>query len=217
MTSLKLCGIRSLEDYQTVAQNDVDYVGFVFATSKRRVTPEQVDTIITSSSQKTDVKHVGVFVNPSMNEVIKTTSLINLDVLQFHGDEGVDFIKQVQKVVKREIWKAIPHGPGTGMRMLAFADVVDGFVIDTRVDGKYGGTGVRFDWRSIPDYSQLAAPIQKKCFIAGGITPENVSECLSYGPQGIDVSSGIEKGSQKDHMRLNLLLERMKAYETSQA
>ncbi|WP_257347693.1 phosphoribosylanthranilate isomerase [Pseudalkalibacillus decolorationis] len=213
MSAIKVCGVRTVEDYELIVQGDIDYVGFVFAPSKRQVTPEHICSVVSDSKVQSNIHHVAVFVNPTIQEIIRVCKMVKIDVIQLHGNEQNELIDQIRaQKLDIEIWKAIPHSENTSAMMKEYASFVDGFVIDTKIDGKSGGTGCRFDWQSIPSYKELAKLLQKRCFIAGGITPDNISECLSYGPDGIDLSSGIEKGSSKDPTLFNLLIERMRNY-----
>ncbi|WP_261128857.1 phosphoribosylanthranilate isomerase [Bacillus sp. Marseille-Q3570] len=205
MPYLKICGIRSQEDYETVREYGADYVGFIFADSKRRVSPIDVSTWIKPHHQ---LKHVGVFVNPDLNEIEETLSHVKLDVIQLHGKESNSFINKVRQSVNIEIWKALPHGEGT-LQQLNEYNNVDGFVIDTKVKGKWGGTGLKFDWNAIPAYTKKALEMNQDCFIAGGITPTNIEECLSFNPMGIDLSSGVEENNRKSPQLINDLIERM--------
>jgi phosphoribosylanthranilate isomerase len=90
--------------------------------------------------------------------------------------------------------------------MRQYAGVADGYVVDSRVSGAWGGTGVAFDWSNVPFYLEEAARQAVPCFIAGGITPENVERLLAYRPYGIDISSGIEENGEKS-------VEKMKEIE----
>ncbi|MCF6137436.1 phosphoribosylanthranilate isomerase [Pseudalkalibacillus berkeleyi] len=213
MTQLKLCGIRSKQDYDLVSQySEVDYIGFIFAESKRQVKPEIVKQWINEDSP---ASHVGIFVNPSIEEVLETIDFAPIDIIQLHGNESTSFLHELKSKTNIEIWKALPHTPETIGKMDNYVDTVDGFVIDTKVQGQWGGTGIRFDWDAIPTYVRYSQRMNIKCLIAGGINPSNVEECLSYKPIGIDLSSGIETNENKDREKMNGLIERMNQYEHS--
>lgn len=209
MTQLKICGVRSQEDYNLVSKSGAHFAGFIFAPSKREVTPEAVSQWIEGSQR---IRHVGVFVNPSLEKVLSTLEVVQLDVIQLHGKESIDFIDELKSITGIQIWKALPHSDRTLEVMESFLNVVDGFVIDTKVKGKWGGTGIRFDWTTIPAYTTFANKHDKHCFIAGGISPENMKECLTFEPIGIDLSSGVEKNERKDPNKIDTLTERMKEY-----
>ncbi|MGM7701517.1 phosphoribosylanthranilate isomerase [Pseudalkalibacillus sp. Hm43] len=212
MTKLKICGARSREDYVKIQKSSADYAGFIFAESKRRVAPQDVKRWTIGNQ---GISHVGVFVNPTLKQIKETLVEVDLDVLQLHGTESVSFIKQVKAQTDKVIWKALPHSEQTLDEMADYMAVVDGFVIDTKVKGKTGGTGIRFDWEAIPAYTELAKKNEKLCLIAGGIHPDNVQACLSKKPLGIDLSSGVEQNERKSETEISKLTERMNAYANS--
>ncbi|WP_349407425.1 phosphoribosylanthranilate isomerase [Pseudalkalibacillus sp. SCS-8] len=209
MTKLKICGARTQEDFHLINTSSADYVGFIFAKSKRQVTPQTVKQWIPDDRKSL---LVGVFVDPTVMEVQEVLEEVDLDVLQLHGTESITFIKDLKVRTGKEIWKALSHSERTLDEMEIYVDVVEGFVIDTKVNGRTGGTGVRFDWKAIPSYTHFAKKHNKLCFIAGGLTAKNVQECLGYGPIGIDLSSGVERDEAKSETEITKLIERMNAH-----
>ncbi|MFC0271608.1 phosphoribosylanthranilate isomerase [Metabacillus herbersteinensis] len=205
---LKYCGIHSLNDLKLTSSANATYLGFIFAPSRRKVDPSEVSSWLKDVADHSK-KLVGVFVNPSISENEEVLGALKLDVIQLHGEETVEEIKSVREHFHIPIWKALHHTPKTTLLMEKFHNVVDGFVIDSRVGGQRGGTGVTFDWSHIPVYLKLAKKYQKKCFIAGGITPENVQHLLSYEVTGIDLSSGIEEKNSKSLPKIQQLEERL--------
>jgi phosphoribosylanthranilate isomerase len=206
---LKLCGNRSLEDWESVRVSGVPYVGFIFANSVRRVTDEQVKVWLNEYPPLNDTKIVGVFVNPELEELAQTVSEVPLDVLQLHGSETPAFVAKVKQMTGKTIWKVIHHSKCSLEEMKRFEGVVDGYVVDTKLPGQWGGTGKRFDWDSIPSYQAEAASQKVPLFVAGGVKLDNVQELLSYQLDGIDVSSGIETNDRKDKAKMNDLIERL--------
>ncbi len=206
MPYLKICGIRTQEDYENVRNAGADFAGFIFADSKRYVPPVEVCRWITTDSK---LKHVGVFVNPGIKEIEKTLQQIPLDVIQLHGSETERFVNEIREIFGIEIWKALTHSTKTLTHMEDYQSAVDGYIIDTKVKGKWGGTGISFDWNAIPSYVEKAEKLQKSCFIAGGIKPVNIKKCLTYKPSGIDLSSGVEENGRKSPRLINDLIERM--------
>lgn len=206
---LKLCGNRSLEDWESVRVSGVPYAGFIFANSVRRVTDEQVKVWLNEYPPLNDTKIVGVFVNPELEELAQTVSEVPLDVLQLHGSETPAFVAKVKQMTGKTIWKVIHHGKCSLEEMKRFEGVADGYVVDTKLPGQWGGTGKRFDWDSIPSYQAEAASQKVPLFAAGGVKVDNVQELLSYQLDGIDVSSGIETNDRKDKAKMNDLIERL--------
>ncbi|MEH7054323.1 phosphoribosylanthranilate isomerase [Bacillus velezensis] len=207
---VKYCGIRSKRDYELAAASGADYLGFVFAASKRRVTPDEVRTW--KEQVRTDKKHVGVFVNETIENIAQIASDLALDAIQLHGDESPEDARRLRPLVHSEIWKALHHGEGTLHQMAQFAPAVDGYVIDSSVKGMRGGTGIAFSWARVPLYRKQAQNANKRCFIAGGVNPGTITGLLRSRPCGIDLASGIEKNGQKDQTLIRLLEERMNHY-----
>ena len=207
---IKYCGICSKRDYELAAASEADYLGFIFAASKRKVTPYEVRKW--KQEIRTDKKHVGVFVNETIENIAQIASELSLDVIQLHGDESPEDAPRLRPLVRSEIWKALRHGEGTLRQMDQFAPAVDGYVIDSSVKGMRGGTGIAFSWTRVPLYRKRAQNANKRCFIAGGVNPETITDLLKSGPCGIDLASGIEKNGQKDQTLIRLLEERMNHY-----
>ncbi|MED1740951.1 phosphoribosylanthranilate isomerase [Bacillus swezeyi] len=206
--SLKYCGIHSLADLQVTARSNADYLGFIFAESKRVADPadvkswrEQIDT--------EEKQLVGVFVNEDVRRIAQIAEDVELDVIQLHGDESTEDIKRLKSMTDCEIWKALHHGSGTVQKMKTIAPYIDGFVIDSSGKGMRGGTGISFSWESVPLYKEAAAREGKRLFIAGGVSPKSIGDLLRWSPPGIDLASGIEEKGQKSEKLMNLLEERM--------
>jgi phosphoribosylanthranilate isomerase len=206
---LKFCGVQTMTDYGLVVQSQADYIGFIFAPSKRKVNPEEVGDWVRriGTNQK---KLVGVFVNAEETEIAQVLHSVPLDVLQLHGNEMPTVVQKVKKRFNLSIWKALPHGPNTMPLMKKYHGFVDGFLIDTKVKGAFGGTGQSFDWTHVPVYIKESHHLEVPCFIAGGIHAMNVEDLLTYAPDGIDVSSGIEKNGQKDRMKIQVIERKVK-------
>ncbi len=206
---LKLCGNRSLEDWESVRVSGVPYAGFIFANSVRRVTDEQVKGWLSDYPPLNDTKIVGVFVNPELEELAQTVSEVPLDILQLHGNETPAFAAKIKQMTGKTIWKVIHHGKRSLDEMKRYEGIADGYIVDTKLPGQWGGTGKRFDWDSIPSYQAEAAEQRVPLFVAGGVKPDNVQELISYHPDGIDVSSGIETNDRKDKTKMNTIIERL--------
>ncbi|KXZ21592.1 phosphoribosylanthranilate isomerase [Bacillus nakamurai] len=207
---LKYCGIRSERDYELAALSQADYLGFIFAESKRKVTPGDVQEWF--GRFQTDQKRVGVFVNETAENIARIAADLSLDVIQLHGDESPEDARRLRPLVCCEIWKALHHRGGTLQQMTQFESAVDGYVIDSFVKGMRGGTGITFSWDCVPLYRNQARHAKKRCFIAGGVNPETITDLLKWRPGGIDLASGIEKKGQKDKTLIRLLEERMNHY-----
>ncbi|NMC33415.1 MAG: phosphoribosylanthranilate isomerase [Veillonellaceae bacterium] len=185
---VKICGLRSLTAAQTAAQAGTDWIGFVFASSRRRIDPASAALI--STSMVGPVK-VGVFVNQPLNEVREIADLCRLDYIQLHGEESPDYSRSLNRPVIRacrvdsafdpEQWAAYP---------------ADYLLFDTFVPGQAGGTGTAFDWREACSRIRQS---RQKFLVAGGLTPENVADAIRIlNPDGVDVSGGVETAGVKD-------------------
>jgi len=211
---LKYCGNKSFADFQMTASSDADYLGVIFAESKRQVKPEQVLEWLTKVNIGSK-KLVGVFVNASIEEVEHAASLLPLSVIQCHGTESVENVVEIKKRVKLPIWKVIHHQEFSLEVMKRFNGKVDGFIIDSKVKGMWGGSGQMFDWSFIPDYLAEATNQGVPCIIAGGINDRNLRDLLPLNPPGIDISSGIEKDGVKNTEIIRKIEEQVKNYEST--
>lgn len=208
-TLIKYCGNRSLHDLQVTAESEADYLGFVFVQgSKRCVNPEEAASWL-KQVRIGDKKIVGLFVNASPEKICSATDVVNLDVIQCHGNESAGEIKAIASATGLPVWKAIRHEKNGLKQMRDFSGTTAGYVVDSKVKGQWGGTGECFDWQAIPEYLAEARKQGVPCFIAGGVNEENAAELARYGPDGIDVSSGIEKGQRKDARVIKRLEERL--------
>ena len=200
---LKLCGLRRPQDIEMINEARPDYVGFIFAPTKRYVSPEAVRELCRELDP--DIKKVGVFVNEPVEKLISAVETSGVDVVQLHGDEDIEDIYSIRRRFSGEIWKAIRVRLPLDIRR-AEALPVDMLLYDSFVAGEYGGTGKRANIAAITD----AAPV-KPFFLAGGINIENLDEILSaVNPWGIDISSGFETNGAKDQEKLSELMNKLK-------
>ncbi|MGP1908209.1 phosphoribosylanthranilate isomerase [Metabacillus sp. JX24] len=205
---IKICGNRSLHDLSLTAASSADYLGLIFAKSKRRVQADQVKEWL----QKVDLrgkKLAAVFVNAPNEEIESVLRELPIDVIQLHGSETPDQAGKIKRRFGAEVWKALPHKEDTLSLMRDYEDSADGFVIDSKVKETFGGTGESFDWSSVPAYIKAADEMNRKVFIAGGIGPDNIDGLLALTPGGIDLSSGIEQNERKDELLLRRFEERV--------
>ena len=212
LTKIKICGLTRSVDIEYVNELMPDYVGFVFAKSKRRISPQAAAKLI--AGLKPGIKKVGVFVNESIPNVLEIARVCSLDVIQLHGSEDLDYCK---KLVGYEVWKSfgLPGAEYAGGNtdgdadegcFTNFKDIEQykdfGVLLDTCCKGSFGGTGKRFDWKAAKGMSSRFFTI-----LAGGITPENVKEAIeTVKPHIVDVSSGVETGGHKDFEKIKKLI-----------
>ena len=185
---VKICGITSTADAQAAIEAGADALGFMFyAPSPRNLSPAQAAAIIRDLPPF--VAKVGVFVNPSEEDVRVALTEAGVDTLQFHGDESPDFCRRFGvKVIKAfRMQDEASLQPLTNYRG-------ETWLLDAFVAGKLGGTGARFNWA----LAKQAVAKGGRVILAGGLTPDNVADAVrQVRPFGVDVSSGVESGPGK--------------------
>jgi phosphoribosylanthranilate isomerase len=185
-TRVKICGITRVEDMRAAVAAGADAIGLVFyPPSPRAVTAEQAADIVAQTPAF--VTTVGLFVDPTVEQVKGVLEQVHLDMLQFHGDEEEAFCCSFQ----RPFIKAIRMREGTDLvTEMKRWQRARGILVDAFVEGVPGGTGVAFDWSLLPQASVV--PL----ILAGGLTPDNITRAIEQArPFAVDVSGGVE---QKD-------------------
>ena len=245
---VKMCGISKVETIPAVVDAKPDYMGLVFAPSKRQVTVDQAKTLVeelhkqyanrynrdaeqysndvvqdgavigavqegtatgdaqegvlirTENTSPTlihqeSIKIVGVFVNETVENLLKIAEEVKLDVIQLHGDEDESFIQTLKEQSNVEVWKAVQ------IRSAADAEAwidssADMLLFDAYHKDERGGTGEVFDWSSLDEF-------ERPFILAGGIDSTNVARAIrTVRPYGIDISSGIETEGVKDDEKI---------------
>ena len=202
---IKMCGISKVETIPAVVDAKPDYMGLVFAPSKRQVTVEQAKTLVEELHKQNAVRYnsetiktVGVFVNETVENLLKIAEEVKLDVIQLHGDEDESFIQILKEQSNVEVWKAVQvrSAADTEKWIDSSADML---LFDAYHKDERGGTGEVFDWSSLDEF-------ERPFMLAGGIDSTNVARAIrTVRPYGIDISSGIETEGVKDN-------EKMKAF-----
>jgi phosphoribosylanthranilate isomerase len=197
---VKICGVTRLEDALLAARLGADLVGINFwPRSRRHLPPSDARAIV--RALPSHVTAVGVFVDPTRDELLRAIEVSGVSVAQLHGDEPPELCLSSPIPV----WKAIRISDGNSLAPLASYEVA-AFVLDAPSPG-YGGSGKTFDW-------SLAAEVARELTIvlAGGLAPENVSEAVrTVRPWGVDVASGVESApGVKDGERMKRFIQRAK-------
>ena len=197
MTRIKICGITNLEDALLAADLGVDALGFVFSKSPRRVEADVAEGII--NQLPPFLSSVGVFADEPDEIVKHVARRCKLNIIQLHGDEEPDYLKNFH----RKIIKAFRIKTETDLIPIPTYKA-QAYLLDSRVEGKKGGSGVTFDWN-------LAIKAKKygRIILSGGLTSENVTEAIQKVlPYAVDVSSGIETSpGKKDSAKLKAFVE----------
>ena len=192
MTKVKICGLSTKEAVKTAVSAGADYIGFVFAPSKRQVTVEQATEL--AKFIPSHVRKVGVFVSPSRAELLEAVDKVGLDLVQVHGQVADDLFEDLPCASIQAVQvDGEGHVPNSQADYLLF-------------DAPVAGSGQTFDWGQL-DTTELAQPF----FIAGGLNEDNVARAIQYfSPFAVDVSSGVETNGQKDHEKIRRFIERVK-------
>ena len=254
---IKMCGISKVETIPAIVDAKPDYMGLVFAPSKRQVTVDQAKTLVEelhkqygnrysrdevqcsndvvqdgpvigavqertvigtvqeetatgdahegtlTSTENTSptiihqesIKTVGVFVNETVEKLLKIAEEVKLDVIQLHGDEDESFIQTLKEQSNVEIWKAVQVRSATDAEQWIDSSA-DMLLFDAYHKDERGGTGEVFDWSSLDEF-------ERPFMLAGGIDSTDVARAIrTVRPYGIDISSGIETEGVKDNEKI---------------
>ena len=193
MTKVKICGLSTAEAVETAVQAGADYIGFVFAKSKRQVSLEQAHELARLVTGPTKI--VGVFVSPSLEELEQAIAQVPLDIVQIHGTFDEALIPKISVPVIRAIQLSDQEA-----QVSSQADYL-------LFDAPVAGSGQTFDWNLLKDQK-----IQQNFFIAGGLTVDNFRQAReTFQPYALDVSSGVETEGHKDIEKINAFIEGAKA------
>ena len=196
MVKIKICGLRRLEDVEIVNKYKPDYVGFVFADSKRKVSHEIASKM--KDNLSSDIISVGVFVDAPQDEILELFNDDVIEIAQLHGMEDEDYINNLKENTNNEL-KIIKAIEMSGDEDLSKYDnsPADYLLLDS---GK--GSGKTFDWQLI------RTDLKKEFFLAGGINSTNVKKAIEeFDPYAIDLSSSLETNDYKDENKIKEIME----------
>lgn len=216
-TRVKICGIKDVKTLTLLEQLQVDYAGFVFAKSKRQVSPEQVGHWIRPfKARDTKLSFVGVVVNPGKDDLTSLMEVAPLDVIQLHGQETPKMCQFVKERFHVNVIKVFSVSQQTTAQHLIeaiapYVHTVDAVMLDTFDPHVGGGTGRAFRWDVIEDVKQYIGSYSLPLAIAGGLHAENVRTLIEqHAPDMIDLSSGVETNGEKDHVKIRTLMEKVR-------
>lgn len=197
-TKVKICGIRGFKDVEYANEALPDYIGFVFAKSRRHV--DYTKAYLLKSELDRQIKTVGVFVNEEIDFIRKCCDRGVIDIVQLHGDEDEKYIRRLKKAVFKPIIKAIRvEASVIGIPPIVpekIARLIDYPLFDTFQKGAYGGTGSTFNWSGLQG-------MERPFFLAGGLRLDNVEEAIrTVRPFCVDISSGVETNGVKDRQKM---------------
>ena len=192
MTKVKICGLSTKGAVEVAVSAGADYIGFVFAPSKRQVTLDQATEL--AKLIPSHIQKVGVFVSPSQSELLEAIDKVGLDLVQIHGQVADNLFEDLPCASIQAVQvDGDGHVPNSQADYLLF-------------DAPVAGSGRTFDWGQL-DTTDLSQPF----FIAGGLNEDNVEEAIQhFTPFAVDVSSGVESNGQKDHEKIRRFIERVK-------
>ena len=215
---VKMCGISKVETIPAVVEAKPDYMGLVFAPSKRQVTVNQAKTLVeelhrgyaqkygsdTEHDKNDTIKTVGVFVNETVDNLVTIANEANLDAVQLHGDEDETFIQSLKERTNVEVWKAVQIRSAADVEKWIDSSA-DMLLFDAYHKDERGGTGEVFDWSSLDAF-------ERPFMLAGGIDSTNVARAIrTVRPYGIDISSGIETNGMKDDKKITAFTKIVKS------
>jgi phosphoribosylanthranilate isomerase len=186
VSKVKICGISRAEDIKAINRAQPDFIGFVFAPSRRRININIASVL----KEKLDprIETVGVFVDENIDVVAEMYKSGIVDLVQLHGDEDDRYIKQLKQICGCRVIKAV----GVTHLLPPLPHEADYIIFDT-ISNIRGGTGCPFEWNILSGYSGLPY------FLAGGLSIDNVAHALHLlTPFCVDVSSGVETSGVKD-------------------
>lgn len=204
MSKIKICGLSRIEDIKIANALQLDYIGFVFAKSKRQVSFEEAKKL--KSHLQKEIQAVGVFVDATEQEMVSLVEEDVIDVIQLHGKETETDIIQLKK--------RLPNTPI--IKAIQVTTIEDIFIWECSkadyllLDHGVGGTGKAFDWRILNDLQTF----QKPYFLAGGLDTNNLAEALTHESYGVDVSSGVELDGKKNEEKMKKFVQIMKTVES---
>ncbi|MEO2207230.1 phosphoribosylanthranilate isomerase [Paenibacillus pabuli] len=220
--AVKICGLQDVEVLKSMINLPIDYIGVVFADSRRQIEADkaaELRAVLMDWTAPNRPKLAGVFVNPSMTELESVMEVAHLDVIQLHGQESPEFCGLVKQRFGTEVFKALSFPKdetATEVNDAAkildpYQNVVDAILLDTYDPLYGGGSGKTFAWDRIPAYAEWAIQHGIALFVAGGLQPDNVEQLIqNYAPDGVDVSSGVESDGVKDIAKITAFVERVK-------
>lgn len=197
---VKICGIRDIPTALNAIEQGVDALGFVFADSKRRVTPREAKAIIEKLPK--EVLKVGVFVNAELGEIQKIIEQTGLTAVQLHGDESPEYCEGLSVPVIKAV------SVKSSLELSKIQEYPVEYILLDSPKGQYrGGNGTSFDWSLLKNFNRG----QKKIILAGGLNEENVEEAIRIAsPYMVDVSSGVETNGIKDPKKIQNFIGRAK-------
>lgn len=207
---IKTCGLFREEDINYANELKPDYIGFVFAESKRKVGVEKAYNL--KNKLDKEIKSVGVFVNDNLDFILNLIREKIIDIIQLHGNEDNDFLDNLKTKTNAKIIKFIPVENADSI--LNSLNIFSDFIL---LDNLKGGVGKTFNWNYLKEAFELNKKFievfNKKYFLAGGLNKENINEALKFNPYCVDLSGGLETNGVKDFEKMKYIINITKNYK----
>ena len=192
MTKVKICGITNVEDAEAAIENGADYVGLIFASSKRQIIKESAVRLVKTFPAFKNF--VGVFLNGKKREIEELCDYTGINIIQLHGIETPAFCNYfINRGI--DVIKVFRVRDAESLDNISAYEKVRKILLDTYVPDQPGGTGKTFNWSILPNIQTIK---DKDIFVSGGLNNDNITELLkTYAPFAVDVSSGVESSIAK--------------------
>lgn len=204
MSKIKICGLTIPEDIAAVNKVMPDYIGFVFAPSRRQVSANQAASL--KKMLVPEIQTVGVFVNGGISEIVSLAEAGIIDMIQLHGDETEDDILAIKALTPAPVIRAVRVKTANDI-LKATSIPSDYLLFDTYTKETYGGSGRTFDWSCIPK-------LDRPYFLAGGLNQENILQAAQTPAYCLDVSSGVETDGRKDPFKIRSIVQTIRNYNS---
>jgi len=201
VAEIKFCGLTRSEDAAYAGALGAGYLGVIFAGGPRVLTAARAAAVLDGCL--TTARRVGVFARAEPAEIGRVAREARLDVIQLHGDPSAADVIAARSKCAAEVWAVVRITDALPPDIDELFDVADAVLIDARVAGSLGGSGVTVEWEALEN--ELAQRRgDRRVVLAGGLAPENVARALAtLHPDVVDVSSGVESAPGiKDHARM---------------
>jgi phosphoribosylanthranilate isomerase len=202
---VKVCGLTRAADAQAAASLGARYIGVIFAGGPRTLDPDVAREVLDGGGENVD--RVGVFGAEDAMSIAATVRRARLDVVQLHADPRSQQVRAVRDASGARVWAVMRVDGQLDLKLLRdLWDSADAVVLDSRVKGVLGGSGIAFDWHGA---ERAARERPGRLVAAGGLTAANVGEAIeTLAPDIVDVSSGVESSPGiKDHARIADFIE----------
>ena len=205
MTAIKFCGLTRVQDAQLAERAGARYLGVILAGGPRLIDIERAKQLL--GVRRSGIERGAVFGDHSIDEVLRIAEFLDLDLLQLHGDPTIEFVTALRARSDRAIWPVVRvEGTVLAPHAHELAHAAGTVVLDAKVVGQLGGTGVALDWhglqKAVADFRDALPDV--RIVLAGGLRAHNVAHALALlHPDVVDVSSGVESApGVKDHQAI---------------